>query len=459
MTPSASTVSRSDTASGTALGTARHPVLFVALSCERPSERGEALSLTGADTVLLGRAGERTLREEGGTLQLGFPDPRMSSRHAQLTRVLDRWVIQDLGSKNGVRVNGAPQQRAALNPGDVFELGHTFFLFGEADAPPRPPRASPLAPTLVTWNPALARTFDDLGQVARSAVPVLIHGETGTGKELAARAVHALSGRTGALVAVNCGALSETLAESELFGHRKGAFTGATEDRPGLIRASHRGTLLLDEIGDLPPSLQAALLRVLQESEVLPVGSSQPVKVDLRVVAATHRDLAVEVSRGRFRADLLARLSGYVARLPPLRERRADLSLLIPTLLARTGTNARASFAPDAARALLLHDFPGNIRELEKALAVASVLARDGRIERDHLPESLRGGGVSIAPTSAVLDDASRERREQLRELLRVHRGNVTVIARELGVARMQVQRWLKRFSLDAAAFRAPSPP
>src|SRR5690606_9536217 len=224
----------------------------------------------------------------------------------------------------------------------LVTLGYTLFLFRAAlsvtggvpewvDAGAR----EPAAPGMATLLPQLERELDRLARVAPSDVTVMVRGETGTGKEILARAVHALSGRSGEMVAINCGALTDTLVESERFGHRKGAFSGATEDAPGLIRMSHGGTLLLDEIGDRPPASQAAFLRVLQEREVMAVGGTRPVPVDLRVVSATHRDLEALVAQGRFRADLLARVSGFRIDLPPLRERREDLGLLIGALLRK----------------------------------------------------------------------------------------------------------------------------
>src|SRR5207248_905563 len=241
---------------------------------------------------------------------------------------------------NGTLRNGAPVDRAVLVDEDLLELGHTFFLFraGLAAGPDDPPdldaaAAAPPAPALTTLMPALAADFRLLDGVARSTVSVVIHGESGTGKELVAQALHQLSGRPGPFVAVNCGALPETLVETELFGYRKGAFSGAVEDRPGLVRSSDKGTLLLDEIGSLPLPAQAALLRVLQEEEVVPVGATRPLRVNLRVVAATHEDLGVLASQELFRADLLARLSGFTLDLPPVRERREDVGLFLTSLL------------------------------------------------------------------------------------------------------------------------------
>jgi transcriptional regulator with GAF, ATPase, and Fis domain len=300
-------------------------------------------------------------------------------------------------------------------------------------------------------------------QVARSALPVVFSGESGTGKEILARAVHTLSGRSGAFVAVNCGALPETLVETELFGYRKGAFSGANEDRPGLVRSADQGTLFLDEIGDLPLPSQAAFLRVLQEREVLPVGGTRPIAVDVRLIAATHRDLDALVAEDRFRQDLFARISGLKVTLPPLRERREDLGLLIEALLARTGAPPdHGVFDALAARALFRYDWPLNIRELERALAQAVVLAGDAPIGCEHLPDAVAD---ALAPPSAddeplepeaeaASGDEESRLREELTRLLREHRGNISAVARAKGKARMQIQRWCKRFRLDPESFR-----
>jgi transcriptional regulator with GAF, ATPase, and Fis domain len=297
--------------------------------------------------------------------------------------------------------------------------------------------------------------------VAHSQIPVLLLGETGTGKELIARAVHELSGRTGPFLAINCGALPETLVESELFGYRKGAFSGASEDRPGLVRSSDKGTLLLDEIGSLPLPAQAALLRVLQEEEVVPVGATRPLRVDLRVVAATHEDLNMLASQERFRADLLARLSGFTLDLPPVRERREDVGLLLTSLLRKlAGTAAdRVTFTPAAARALLLYRWPLNVREMEKCLSSALVFALDGRIDLEHLPAEVRTQrGQPLAALGGSSSpgrlDESEHGHAELVALLREHCGNVTAVARALGKRRTQVQRWLRRLQIDALSFR-----
>jgi transcriptional regulator with GAF, ATPase, and Fis domain len=285
---------------------------------------------------------------------------------------------------------------------------------------------------------------------------VVLYGPTGSGKELAARALHQLSGRAGAFVAVNCGSIAKTLVETELFGYRKGAFSGADEDRPGLMRTADKGTLFLDEIADLPLGSQSVLLRALQESEVLPVGATRPVKIDVRVLAATHYDLPRLVEQGGFRADLFARVSGFTVRLPPLRERREDLGLLTGVILRRIAADLvdRISLTPEAASALFAHDWPRNVRELEKCLATAVVLAAGQPIDLPHLPDWAQVKHEAPLPAPPA-SEAELRKREELLTLLKEHHGNVSSIARSLGKARMQVQRWLKRYGIDAATFRS----
>jgi sigma-54 dependent transcriptional regulator, acetoin dehydrogenase operon transcriptional activator AcoR len=460
--------------------TVRHvPYLYLLLECDRPLAGSTRHELSGLGTVELGRGDARRILRTGesgeGKLELQLPDGLMSSAHARLTRIVGRWVIEDLGSKNGTVLNGEPQRRAVLSHGDLFQVGHSLFTYREGlplqegVAPDLDSSVGSAPLGLGTLSPALAQHLVALQDIARSTVPVLIQGETGTGKELIARAAHAVSGRPGSYVAVNCGAIPANLVETELFGYRKGAFSGADEDRPGLIRASDKGTLFLDEIGDLPLSSQAAFLRVLQEKEVLPIGATKPVPVDVRLVSATHRDLEALVEAGKFRSDLLARLSGFTVRLPPLRERREDLGLMLATLLPRTGMDlSRVTFKCDAVRALYRYEWPLNVRELEKTLMSALVLSGGGAVGSEHFPETLRallspseGATLSLRKTATpavppppVLGPEDAVRREQLIALLTEHSGNITSVAKAMGKARMQVQRWLKRFQLDASQYR-----
>ena len=459
MRPAASTetLSRGDSVDGDG-GVC--PYLFVVLDARRLDTPPARIALAGLDEVALGRGEERSLTARDRRVLIELPDAGMSRAHARLTRAFGGWVLEDAGSKNGTLIGGRPASRAELADGDVIEVGRTFLLFRRAlpcdpaapallDAGSAPPRA----PGLFTLSPGFERVLASLAAVAPALLPVILEGETGTGKEVAARAIHELSGRRGGFVAVNCGALPAALVEGQLFGHRRGAFSGATEDRPGLFRAAEGGTLLLDEIGELAPPAQAALLRVLEQREVLPIGATRPVPVDVRVIAATHRPLDRLVEEGAFRRDLHARLAGLRLVLPALRDRREDLGHLASTLLARAGAAPPPALDPRVARALLAAAWPGNVRQLEKCLTAASVLAGGGAITLDHLPVELRGPQTA-APTEDAPEHGGPPR-DALVALLREHQGNVSAVARALGKARMQVQRWLKRHALDPEAFRA----
>jgi transcriptional regulator with GAF, ATPase, and Fis domain len=268
-----------------------------------------------------------------------------------------------------------------------------------------------------------------------------------------------MSGGEGAFVAVNCGALPETLVESELFGYIKGAFSGATADRLGLIRSADHGTLFLDEIGDLSPPSQAALLRVLQEREVTPLGSSRPVRVTIQVVAATHHDLGTLVARGQFRRDLFARIAGFTVRLPLLSQRREDIGLLLASLLPRVAPEQASAIRlrVEAARALFNYEWPLNVRELEGCLGIATALAGRGPIKLEHLTEAVRGerpAAETPAENLPPLSPEEQKRRDDLMELLREHRGNISAVARAAGKARVQIHRWLRRYRLDPRSYR-----
>jgi DNA-binding NtrC family response regulator len=433
------------------------PWLFVIFRAGSPLAPPSRHLLTDLDEVAIGRADRSEWRRDRRHLTLGLDDPRASTTQARLQRFVHEWVVEDLGSRNGTLVNGVPVRRAVLADGDLIETGHTFLRYRElersGEVPPDVTADPDEAPSgLVTLDPMLAHAFARLRLVAASREAILVLGESGTGKELIARAVHTLSRRAGPLVPVNCGALPESMIEAELFGHRRGSFSGASANRTGLMRAADGGTLFLDEIGDLRPGSQAALLRALQEQQVTPIGEERPVDVDLRVVCATHRALERRVASGDFREDLLARVRGFVLHLPALRERREDLGLLVAALLHKlAGAQARlVRFSGRAARALLAHAWPQNVRELEKAIGTALALANGGPIRLEHLPEAVQE--TKPLPHPAAEGPMDRER---LIELLRAHQGNVTAVARACGKARTQVQRWLARFDIDAVEYRS----
>lgn len=327
-----------------------------------------------------------------------------------------------------------------------------------------PTREPVLSGTLVGHSPGIIDVMKQVARVASTQASVLILGETGTGKELVARTIHRFSERADRrMVAVNCSALAEGLLESELFGHVKGAFTGAVGNRPGIFREADKGTVFLDEVGDVSPGLQARLLRVLQEQEIVPVGAETPIKVDVRVIAATHRDLGAMVRDKQFREDLYYRLNVVTIQLPPLRERRQDIPLLIDhfltTLAARHGRGPVA-IDPAAQALLLAWDWPGNVRELENVLERAMVLAELDVIGPEHLPETLRASHPAPAavsppaPTQQASVEVGSSELVTLDELDRRHvfrvlaamKGNREDSARILGISRRTLTRMIQRW-------------
>jgi DNA-binding NtrC family response regulator len=299
-------------------------------------------------------------------------------------------------------------------------------------------------PGIVTGGGPMAEVLSTIARVAPTPVSVLIYGESGTGKELIARALHAASQRKdGPFVAVNAAALSPTLLESELFGHERGAFTGADRTREGRFEAASGGTLFLDEVGDLPPEVQVKLLRVLQDRAVERVGSSKPRPVDVRIVSATHRDLLSEVKEGRFREDLYYRLSVVAVELPPLRRRRTDIPLLVEHFSKKheaMGIPAR-SFSREAMDRLVRYDYPGNVRELENIVQRVLVLTRGDVVASEDLPSSLRDGEGRESPGMVVIEGATLPEQiaafesRAIEEALRAENGNQTRAARRLGIS------------------------
>jgi DNA-binding NtrC family response regulator len=416
------------------------PALILALNAARPLDPPACIPLGGIEELVLGRGSVFAVQPiANGRLRIDLADVAVSSQHARLVRAERGWNVIDEQSKNGTLLDGRRATSSPFGPDDVLEIGSSFFVLRSAVGTPAGTAG------LQTLSPRLAHEFALFSRVAASRVPILITGDTGTGKELLARTAHELSGRGGPFIALNCGALPATLIEGELFGARKGAYSGASTDRIGAVTAADKGTLFLDEIAELPEPSQASLLRFLQEGEVRPLGAPRPLQVDVRVLAATHQNLGKLVAEGRFRDDLHARLRGHVLALPPLRARREDLGLLVASLLPRVAREraAQLSLQRTVARAFLTYDWPHNIRELEQVLARAMSLLDDHEIRSEHVPDELFRRGAAIP-------DKPNER-TRLVELVRRHHGNLSAVARALTTSRSQVRRLLKRHGIERA--------
>jgi DNA-binding NtrC family response regulator len=320
---------------------------------------------------------------------------------------------------------------------------------------------------IIGKSPPMRALYGLLARAAELDITVLVTGETGTGKELVARAIHHQGPRKDRpFIPVNCGALPAELIESELFGHARGAFTGAAEATAGLFEEASGGTLFLDEIGELPLGVQVKLNRALQEKEVRRVGDTAARRIDVRLVAATHRDLKVEASAGRFREDLYYRLNVFPVHLPPLRERREDIPLLAMHFLekaARTYRQQVEGFEPDALRALTGYSWPGNVRELENAIERAVAICTGTKVALADLPSEVSGGQQGTLPADALVKipfreavDLARDRasRDYLIALLREFSGNVTRAAERAGMERESLHRLLKRYGLRSDDFK-----
>jgi len=458
---------------GSSDGPRTEPALYVLLEGERPLAGGLRVSLDGIKVVEIGRGEQRQWSVRNGEAELQMPDARTSRRHARLVReeADAAWLLEDLGSTNGTCVGTSRIASAVIEEPTIFMVGTTAFLLLPAEPVETHTKliehdvGNARLRGMATFTPAIASSLPRLERVAKSNLSILLLGESGTGKEVLARAVHDLSRRAGPFVAINCGALAPTLVESQLFGFVKGAFSGATRDEPGLVRASSGGTLFLDEIGELPPSAQATLLRVIQEREVLPVGGTRAVPVDLRVVAATLQPIAQSPS---FRTDLYARVAAFVHRLPTLRERRGDLGILVADLLAQLAPERAMQIAPDLVIALAIHDWPMNVRELAHVLSVACVTCADDVLRLkdtgDALPRastpppSGEPGARPSRPSGGIAKSLSEEDvrvRDEIVAILTRSEGNVTEVSRVMAKTRTQIHRWMKRFGIDPETFRA----
>lgn len=381
-------------------------------------------------------------------------DPSLSGEHA-LLGVTDgdcEVSLQDLGSKNGTWIGAnrlVPGGAATVvRDGEVVRLGSTLLLLRYEPSKSVDADIAPLVGVSLPMRELRAR----LARLAKEPAPVLLHGETGTGKELAARALHSLSKRSGELVIRSCAALPESLIESELFGHVADAFTGA-KARLGAFRSADRGTLFLDEVGELPQSQQARLLRVIEEGRVTAIGSDTPLPCQVRLVTATHRDLQAAVEAGRFRQDLYARMAHLIVKLPPLRARREDILLL----LEHCYPDVRRLLCADLVQALLLCDYRDNVRTLR---SVADQLRIDG--DTESLRAFLRPRDETTVTVEEALAVPPPERpyrlpapsKQQLVQLLTKHLGTVTYLATELGCSPRQIRRWLELHDLDPDEYR-----
>ena len=402
-------------------------------------------------SLALGRAASN----DGHTMWT-IDDPMSSRVHASVAWDAERarFMLHDEGSRNGTQLNGSDIEREVLRAGDVLRVGDTVLSVEELDprleAQWRPPEGC----LLFGRSVELQRIVKEIARIAPSELSLLIEGETGSGKDVVAREIHRVSARSDAYVAINCAAIVESLVESELFGHKKGAFSGATDDRDGVLLQASGGTLLLDEIGELPQRSQAKLLRVLEDQLVRPVGAQEQIAVDVRFVFATNRDLAAEVDRGRFRADLYARINQLHLELPPLRVRPADLLPIVDGVLGDVRLSA------DAFEAMARHAWPFNVRELISVVQRARLrVDGDAPIELEHIAGDL---GIerqaSAAPASIdTLDLPPPDRqptKAELERLLEHVAGSVADAAKYFGKGRTQLYRWLKKHDIDPARFR-----
>ena len=340
-----------------------------------------------------------------------------------------------------------------FNIGEVKETVERALAQSQAGAGRPAPAPDARPPGLIGRTAPMLAVYKQIAHAADSAVPVLITGESGTGKELVARAVHAHGRRASRpFVPVNCGAITETLLESELFGHVRGSFTGAISERKGIFEQAHGGSVFLDEIGETSPALQVKLLRVLEEGEIRPVGASRPQRVDVRIVAATNVDLEKEVAEGRFRQDLYYRLSVIVIQVPPLRDRRADIPLLVSDFLQKACGRAgrQVELTPAALAALTAYHWPGNVRELENTVERLVLFSRGSVVDLPDLPPPFQGAQPDIGEQLFEgLPSLEEIERRYLLHVLEHVGGNRTRAAEVMGIDRRTLYRMAERFSID----------
>jgi transcriptional regulator with GAF, ATPase, and Fis domain len=431
---------------------ARAPARVVRLRVIASPALGDVVVTLTREALVIGRDPE-------GDRRLALPEEHASRSHAVVTfdPAQDAWSIRDLDSRNGVFVDGARVTSAPLRHGSLIRIGRSLLVCSD-DLLAQDDLLAPETPALRGASVTMHRLRGEIARVAPTQLPVLVLGETGTGKESIACELHRLSGRSGQFVAFNCAAIPEQLAESTLFGHAAGAFTGATTRVEGLFEAADGGTIFLDEVGELSPSLQAKLLRVLATGELRSLGRNGVRMVDVRVLSATHRN--IQASDG-FRADLFARLAGWTIQAPPLRHHRDDILCLARAEIDRH--RPELEIATSAAEALLLWGWPRNVRELETTIAAAVVRAGESRVLRcEHLPAPLaapleprRSAAPSAPPLELLVSRATQPTADELRLVLDRLDGNVLRVAEYFGKDRKQIYRWLERAAIDPDKHRA----
>jgi DNA-binding NtrC family response regulator len=389
-----------------------------------PIEIGEFLTI-GRDTTNL----------------IEISDPFVSGRHARIEKKEQGFLLRDLRSRNGTFLNGNLVSEVYLNPGDRIRLGEREYLF--QDQLPQHNQN----PFLMSKNLSWSQQLENLPLFSRTSLPVLLNGSSGSGKEVIARLIHECSVRSqGPFVSVNCSALSESLVESELFGHIKGSFTGATHDRRGAFETARGGTLFLDEIGDLPLTLQPKLLRALENREIRPVGSDRTISTDVRIIAATHKDLNARIRTGEFRSDLFFRLHVIKVRIPDLKDRMEDFE----DILVGFSREMKVAFSFDTIQELKKHTWPGNIRELKNIVARASAFYPSTRILPEHLVQLLD------APTpmpytlpSDKLPVVKEFERELIRQRLLINKGNQRKTALDLNMPKSTLHDRIKTYGIE----------
>jgi len=415
-----------------------------------------------SELLLTGTSGKRRIRTplRGQVLTLGqdpsndiiLDDNYVSAFHCRLFRKGDDWFVADLDSTNGTRVNGVTVTEARLEAGAVLSLGKVDLRLVE---PQEKPTSS--FEGLISQDPAMRPVFTTIERAAPTDETILITGESGTGKEVVAQACYRLSRRAQKpLVALNCAAISKELMESELFGHEKGAFTGAQTKRTGLMEEAHQGTMFLDEIGELALDLQAKLLRALESGEIRRVGSNQPLMVNVRVLAATHRSLPERVQQGEFREDLYYRICVIEIHLPPLRKRPRDIPLLANYFLEQATSQTEPKMLTEKAlEELAQYRFPGNVRELKHIVTRAAILCEGQQIEPRHLTFAPPTLADRVAESKLYRQNKTlREVEiEAIRETLASHDGNQRAAARTLGLARSTLISKMEKYGIDPKTF------